>query len=66
MTCAVNKLVMTMAPYQIRNGKPSIGYYGHGHDSEDYQAMNIYFQVKNLKTIIRKVLQSKINPYYFP
>jgi len=46
--------VITMAAYQVRNGKPQVGYYGTGPGPQDYQAMAEYLQLKNLRRKIRK------------
>ena len=43
-----------MAAYQIRQGKPQVGYYGTGPGPQDYQAMAEYLELKKLRKNIRK------------
>lgn len=42
-----------MAAYQVRNGKPQVGYYGHGPGPQDYQSMAQYQHLKKLRKNIR-------------
>lgn len=45
--------MITMVAYQIRQGKPQVGYYGTGPGPQDYQAMAEYLQLKKLRKNIR-------------
>lgn len=48
-----------MPPYQIRDNKPSLGYYGHGPQPEDYKAMVEYQHLKKLRKNIRNKCHSE-------